>query len=348
MSNNELDVLVREFAMAEGADLLGIAPVETYADYCAEVEKRKKETGAARTDFMIAADDTTFFTRLSSAMNTLPTAKAIILIGVYGYDETAAYRNTRQELRGKIARVYSYYPVVRQVTEKLTAFIQNLGYNATYGQDVPLKYVADRIGLGCYGKNGLLMTEPYGSYVALRDVITDAPLEPDVSDKVSPCHDCDLCLKACPTGALYAPYKVNPGLCLNPITRKADRIAPELRSKMRDWICGCDICQEVCPVNRKLLPRKVDPRSGFDPKHHASHRNLGGMQKNPQLLSLLSDEYPDVIRRNAAIALANIGSGKKEAFEALEHHIEGASDDLRDYFRWAMERLSNEGIGKPE
>jgi len=341
MGNIKLEAQIKEFATAEGADLIGIAPVETYSDYCAEVQSRIKETGAARADFMISAEDVTFFECLSSARNTLPTAAAIIVLGVYAYDETAVYRNTRRELRGKTARTYSYYPVVRQVAEKLTAFIQDLGYSAVQGQDVPLKYVADRIGLGCYGKNGVLLTKKYGSYLGLRDVITDAPLEPDEFHTVSPCQDCDLCLRACPTGALYAPYKVKPRLCINPISRREDHIAPELRSKMQNWIAGCDICQEVCPANRELIPRQKDPRSGFYPKYHASHRHLGGLERCPQLLDLLSDDRPHIIRRNAAIALANSGRGRREAVEALKGQMGSMGEELEHYFRWAIKRLSN-------
>jgi epoxyqueuosine reductase QueG len=85
---------------------------------------------------------------------------------------------------------------------------------------------------------------------------------------------------------------------------------------MQNWIHGCDICQEVCLVNRQLIPRKVDPRSGFYPKHHSSHKDLGGLERLPRLLDLLNGDYPDIIRRNAAIALANIGRGRKEAVKA--------------------------------
>ncbi len=67
--------------------------METYSEYSAEIEARIKETGASQADFMIAADDTTFFERISSAANTMPTAKAIIVIGVYSYDEIATYEN---------------------------------------------------------------------------------------------------------------------------------------------------------------------------------------------------------------------------------------------------------------
>jgi epoxyqueuosine reductase len=340
MENTKLKAQIKEFAMSEGANLIGIAPVETYHDYYAEVKRRVNKTGATLKDFMVSADDTTFFERLSCARNTLPTATAIIMLGVYAYDENAVYQNTQQKLLGKTARIYSYYPVVRHVAEKLTSFIKHFGYNAMHGQDVPLKYVADRIGLGCYGKNGVLMAKEYGSYIALRDVLTDAPLEPDEFQKESLCQDCDLCLKACPTGALYTPYEVNPRLCINPINRSEDNIAPEIRLKMQNWISGCDICQEVCPINRNLIPRKKDMRSGFEPNYHESHRNLGGLEKTPQLLDILCSGHPDIIRRNAAIALANIGKGRHEAIEALKDQMESAGEELKVYFCWAIKRLS--------
>jgi epoxyqueuosine reductase QueG len=110
MEKAKLKAQIKEFAMSEGAVLIGIAPVETYHDYYSGVERRIKETGATLTDFMVSAGDMTFFERISYARNTLPTAKAIIILGVYAYDETAAYLNTQQELRGKTARIYSYYP----------------------------------------------------------------------------------------------------------------------------------------------------------------------------------------------------------------------------------------------
>jgi epoxyqueuosine reductase QueG len=138
MVNINLKEQIKELAMSEGANLVGIAPVESYHDYRGEVKNRIRDTGATLTDFMIPANEKDFFDHISYATNTLPTATSIIMLGVYAYDETAVYRNTYQEIRGNTARIYSYYPVIRHVAEKLTAFIRNLGYNAIHGQNVPL------------------------------------------------------------------------------------------------------------------------------------------------------------------------------------------------------------------
>jgi len=331
---------IKGLSRSQGADLVGVAGVEDYCDYLAGVRERSKETAARLEDYMVPPGDTSFFERLSQPRETLPDAQAIIILGVGAYDKNAVYANTRQQLRGKIARTYSCYPVVRQIAEKVASFIEERGYKAVPGQDVPLKLVAARIGLGAYGRNGLLLTEQCGSYVGLRSVVTDMPIVPDRFEKMTPpCDDCELCLQACPTRALYAPYKVNPRLCINPLTRKQEYIQPELRVKMQNWICGCDICQEVCPVNRKLVVRDVDPRSGFDSRYHASHKYLDNIERTPLLTDILGQAYPDVIRRNASIALANIGKGRVEALEALKRSLAGAKGELRQYYLWAIDKL---------
>jgi epoxyqueuosine reductase len=338
---------VRQFAFSQGAQVVAMARVEVYASYLAEVENRLQDTGAQLEDFMISpvanmpsSQEMSFFTHLSDPRKTLPTARTIIILGVYAYDEGAVYKNTRQELRGKTARIYYYYPVARQIAESVVSFIEERGHKAIQGQHIPLKFVADRIGIGAYGKNGILQTAQYGSYIALRNILTEAEFAPDNPHNSStPCDECERCIEACPTGALYSPYKVNPKLCINPITRRDAYIEPSIRSKMQNWIHGCDICQEVCPANRNLSLRQVDPRAGFDPSHHTSHKYLNGMERTPFLPTLLAAKHPEIIRGNAAIALANIGKGRKEALMALKEQLPSLSSGLEQYFLWAIERI---------
>jgi len=282
-------------AASHGADLVGVAHVSVYTDYIEQVHTRLQETGATGKDYMLGEDAMTFFENLSDVRRKLASAKSIVLLGVYSFDAEGDYKATRQKLQGKTARTYAYYPVVRQIAEHVSVFIEEAG------QHIPLKHAANDIGLGSYGWNGLLLTRDFGSYVALRAVVTDAELEPDIFEPpLTPCENC----------GRYAPYKVNPSLCINPLTRKEDDIPQPLRKEMSNWVCGCDICQEVCPVNRSLKSRVPDPRAGFDPSHHASHQTLGGLTRCPDLKELMEDDGMPVMKRNAIIALANIGTAE--------------------------------------
>jgi len=154
---------IKEFAVSQGAQLVAITNVDAYTEYLSEVEQRLQETGAQLEDYMISPaenlpdpQEKMFFSHLADARKTLSTAKTIIMLGVYAYDEATLYGNTRQELRGKTARIYSYYPVVRQIAESLVDFIEEHGHKAIQGQHIPLKFAADRIDMGAYGKNGIL------------------------------------------------------------------------------------------------------------------------------------------------------------------------------------------------
>ncbi|MBN2129824.1 MAG: epoxyqueuosine reductase [Sedimentisphaerales bacterium] len=326
-------------ASSQGANLVGVARPSVWADYLEEVRARLRETGAAGEDYMLCEDAMTFFEKLSDVHRTLASAKSIVILGVYSFDEEGDYGATRQKLQGKTARTYAYYPVIRQIAEQVAAFLAEAGYRVIQGQHIPLKHVAHGIGLGTYGWNGLLLTRDFGSYVALRAVVTDAELEPDTFEPPAPpCQGCGRCVKACPTGALYAPGKVDPALCINPLTRKAEDIPQHLRRKMGNWVCGCDICQDVCLMNRSLKPRVPDPRAGFDPAHHASHRTLGGLTRYPELKGLLENDRMPVMQRNAAIALANIGTA--EALDMLRNHKDMDAREPNQYIAWAIDRIS--------
>ena len=78
------------FAYAQGASLVGVAGVETCSDYLEQVRARLLETGATGADYMLAEDALPFFERLSDARRTLPSARSIMLLGVYSFDSMGA------------------------------------------------------------------------------------------------------------------------------------------------------------------------------------------------------------------------------------------------------------------
>jgi len=256
IGKNEL----KEFAFSQGAQLVAFTGVDSYDEYLEEVQSRLEETGAGHEDYLVPAPgdnsgsaDELFFAQLSDPRDLLPGAKSMIILGVYANDPTGQYGNTKRELRGKTARTYYYYPVIRQIAEKVVVLLEKSGHQSIHGQHIPLKFVSNQTGLGVYGKNGILQHPQYGSFIALRNIITEADFTADQKQKIpSPCKGCDKCIKACPTGALYAPYKVNPSLCINPVFRREEYISPLMRSRMQNWVVGCDICQEVCPYNKRF------------------------------------------------------------------------------------------------
>src|SRR5699024_12675311 len=59
--------------------------------------------------------------------------------------------------------------------------------------------VAERAGIGFTGKNTLIITGGFGSWVDLGEMITNIPFPPAKHVEDS-CGDCRLCIDSCPTG----------------------------------------------------------------------------------------------------------------------------------------------------
>jgi epoxyqueuosine reductase QueG len=102
-------------------------------------------------------------------------------------------------------------------------------------------------GLGIIGKNGMLITEKYSSYVFLAEIITDLPLKHSEKHEIAYCKDCGICASACPKGEL--------GECLSAITQKKGELTEAEKEAIKKYGCawGCDICSEVCPHTKKAI-----------------------------------------------------------------------------------------------
>lgn len=103
-------------------------------------------------------------------------------------------------------------------------------------------------GLGVIGENGLLITEPYSSYLFLGELITDAPI-PCSAQPAKHCASCGRCREICPAG--------NCGGCLSALTQKKGELTLDEQDILIRYgsAWGCDLCQEVCPYTRAALAR---------------------------------------------------------------------------------------------
>lgn len=113
---------------------------------------------------------------------------------------------------------------------------------------------AARAGLGIIGKNHLLITPKYASYVFLGEIVTDAHL-PCRSQEIRTCEDCGACMRICPTNTC--------GVCLSALTQKKGELTAEEKNLIvsHGSVWGCDLCQTVCPHAK----RAVADGSAFSP-----------------------------------------------------------------------------------
>ncbi len=153
-----------------------------------------------------------------------------------------------------VSRDYHLY--MRELSERLIAGLSSANPGErflAFSDHSPIdeRAAAVRAGLGRFGKNGLLITEKYGTLVFLGEVFSDA--EAPVGLPLFPmrgCEGCGACLRACPTGALSGE-----GECLSALTQTKGELPEEAFRLMRQYhtVWGCDLCQLACPHTRRAI-----------------------------------------------------------------------------------------------
>ena len=153
-----------------------------------------------------------------------------------------------------------YHTAVRERLERLLDYIRSEAGDVNgrcFVDSAPVleRAWAQRSGIGWIGKNTNLLTKRQGSYFFLAEIILDLELDCDSPVK-DYCGSCTRCIDACPTQAIYEPYKLDASKCISYFTIELkDQLLPnEYKGKFDNWMYGCDICQQVCPINSQALP----------------------------------------------------------------------------------------------
>lgn len=228
-----------------------------------------------------------------------------------------------------------YHKVVRSYLNKICEWIESHGGKAKAFVDsnsLPERYIAYLAGVGFIGRNNMIITKNYGSYVFLGEIITDLEItskdqrrfEEIVSYKE--CGSCRNCYKECPTKSIHG-GRINPNICVSYLTQKKELSDQEIKL-MKGKVFGCDSCQLECPYNvgvrQNVLPEfetlgcmeeELEVYAGMDNKffkEKISGTSCGWRGKN-------------VLRRNAIIELKNQG---KEICSYL-----GDSDYINSYIK---------------
>lgn len=118
---------------------------------------------------------------------------------------------------------------------------------------IPEKILAKFAKLGEIAFNGCLICNKRTDFF-IASAFLDIEL-PSVSlseNSQSPCENCRLCLKKCPTGALQEGKSFNPNKCISFLTmEKKGELSSYEKSIIGKNIFGCDICTNSCPKSVK-------------------------------------------------------------------------------------------------
>jgi epoxyqueuosine reductase len=305
--------------------------------------------------------------RRGELRGTMPGVRSVVVVAQEHFQEDppGVPEDPSRGVVARYARGEDYHHVLKTRLQDLLAWIrreareQGLApdfHGFAYVDTGPIleRELAQRAGLGWFGKNTMLIHPRHGSYSFLGLLLLDLPLPPDPPFEADHCGTCRACLDDCPTGALLgrdasgAPV-MDARRCISYLTIELKGPIPRaLRPLMGNRIFGCDICQEVCPFSIKFS------EASDEPAYAASSWTDG-----PSLVELMGvsgDEFSSVfsgspikrakrrgLLRNVAVALGNWGS--REALPALMEALEDPEPLVRGHAAWALgEVLARLGI----
>ncbi len=321
-----------------GLVAVGVTTAERFASTLRDLEIRRHEGLAATMQFTYRNP-----TRSTDPERALPGARALV---AGAWPTARGVAPPRQPRDGRVARYAwrDYYGELRGALDAIAAELRDAGFAARGLADdnaMVDRAVAQRAGLGWFGKNANLLVPGHGSWVVLGCVVTTAPLVPSSGSVPDGCGGCTRCIEGCPTGAIVAPGVVDARRCLAWLVQAPGAFPHEHRVALGDRIYGCDDCQEVCPPARTAARRtKGETDAQFvdllamlrasDAELLAAHRRWYIAERDARYL-----------RRNALLALGNAASpDDTEVLDALRAYASGDDELLAEHAQWALDRLA--------
>lgn len=224
-----------QVALEAGFQKAGIATIRIYDELIPQLEKRGK-TPFTKQDIQKRINPYLY-------LNTAKSAIVCLLPYLKGDDLSVA----------RYARAGDYHSEVKNrlkfVAEKLNLERYKLLVDTGGLLDRHLAYLA---GLGWFGANNLFYSDGMGCRFYIGSILCELDLTVD-SPIDNKCLQCRECIHACPSGALYAPYSLNPALCISYLTQKETLTKEEDALKeLGEYRLGCDACQDCCPFNKKV------------------------------------------------------------------------------------------------
>ncbi|MFC1822635.1 epoxyqueuosine reductase [Thermodesulfobacteriota bacterium] len=336
---------LREKALELGFTDVGFTGVKPFDLYIEEINSRPEKM------YRWVQTDQFNVNRGASFAEKYPWAKSLIVL-IRNYHK----RDFPRQLLGVIGRCYQVDERKEKGAEHkrmmdFYSFLKSEGICFWFDEELPARMAAARAGIVTYGKNCFVYAREAmrgASWLESIPLILAAEIEPDASSIELGCPEwCkDACLAACPTGALYAPKKMNPLLCIAFNSYYGDSLTPlKLREPMGTWVYGCDRCQEVCPRNQPWMNQDLPENDSLISR--AEDFAL------TQLLNMTNDHYVNKVwpltfyisrkktykwQMNAARALGNLGD-RSNVPDLIQALTESPHDVVRAMSAWSLGRL---------
>ena len=272
-SVNRAEVL-RRLAREEGFGLAGIAAPDP-SRHSALLDLWVREGWAGTMAYMARPAN---LARRGDLRRIMPEVRSVLVVGQNYFREDPGGVPT-DPARGVIARYArgrDYHRVIagalRRVHRRFEEAEGRRVAGRVYVDTGPVleRELAERAGLGWFGRNTMMIHPRRGSYFFLGILLLAVEVEPDAPLRADHCGSCRACLDACPTSALLgrgadgAPV-MDASRCISYLTiEHRGPIPHELRPRIGNRIYGCDICQEVCPFNERFARPAAEP--GYAPR----------------------------------------------------------------------------------
>jgi len=315
-----------------GLDVVGATPVEPYEETERHIHERRARGLFADMRFTMARPEESCHPEaLLDGARTV--VSAALCYWCEGEEPPPGH--------GRLPR-YTWWDAYAALRERLDELGRRLGgaYRVLVDANQHVdREAAARSGVGFYGKNTMLITRRFGSWVVLGTLVTSAevdstpPLDAD-------CGSCTLCIDACPTNALDEPGVLDSTRCLSYWTQSSSAAPEDVREALGDRVYGCDICQDVCPWNRGVEKRRAGHPGTHSVEPHVSLADW--LTADDDELTARYDRLfvprndPRYLRRNALVALGN-GVGD---VELARPYAESDDPLLREHAERALRRRS--------
>ena len=241
---------IKGVAQELGFDLCGVARCATLSNNEAHLQSWLANNYGASLEYMHRNIDKRGDVRL-----LVEDAKTVIVCAVsYKSDISDGYSDSDCCKIASYACNKDYHKSIKKMLQHLLKALKEKHpslQGRAFVDTAPIfeKQYAVEAGLGWIGRQSLLITPEYGSYVLLGELVINLTADAYDTPLTSiGCGECRRCIDSCPTGAIVQPMTIDTTRCISCHTIEAQ---PASNINLHGWIFGCDECQNCCPYNKK-------------------------------------------------------------------------------------------------